>query len=117
MGYRLEMSEIKFYFICFVVLIVIALPCHLFFEYGNKQTTTCTVKEKWIKRYNNSDVYLVRCGNEVYAITDLFFIGKFNSSDLYSNLKVGHKYKITTTSFRIPLLSSYKNINKLKEVK
>lgn len=111
------MSEIKFYLICLVLLIIIALPFHLFFEYGNEQKTTCIVQEKWIKRYNDSDLYLVKCDNEVYAITDLFFIGKFNSSDLYSNLKVNHKYKITTTSFRIPLLSSYKNINKLKEVK
>lgn len=101
----------------FILILLILIPIHLFMEYGNKQTTTCTIKEKWVKRYDDNDIYLVRCGNEVYAITDLFFIGKFNSSDLYSNLKVGHKYRITTTSFRIHLLSSYKNINKLKEVK
>ena len=102
---------------CFILMLLILIPIHLFMEYGNKQTTTCTVKEKWIKRYDDSDVYLVKCGNEVYAITDLFFIGKFNSSDLYSKLQINHKYKITTTSYRIPFLSSYKNINKLKEVK
>lgn len=86
-------------------------------EYQNNQTTTCTVKDKWIKPSSESSKYLVNCGNEVYEITDLFFKGKFNSSDIYSKMKKGKKYTITTTGYRIRFFSMYKNVNKIEEVK
>lgn len=84
--------------------------------YQNKQTTTCVVKDKWIKPNDDSSKYLISCDNEVYQITDLFFKGKFNSSDIYSRIKKGKKYKITTTGYRFPFLSWYKNINEYEEV-
>ena len=80
--------------------------------YQNEETHVCTVQDKWVKLSSkSSDKYLVQCGNEVYEITDLLFKGKFNSSDIYANLKVGKKYEITTTGYRFELFSMYKNIN------
>ena len=97
---------------CLVVIIVILFIIFtITLGYQNRQTTTCMVEDKWVKNYSSSSTYLVKCGNEVYEVSDLFFIGKFNSSDIYSNLKKNKTYKITTTGYRIPFLSWYKNIN------
>lgn len=84
--------------------------------YQNEEIIECTVEDKWIKRSGKDDMYLVQCDNEVYQITDLLFKGKFNSSDIYANLKVGKTYEITTTGYRFKFLSMYKNINKYEKV-
>lgn len=84
--------------------------------YQNEEIIECTVEDKWIKRSGKDDVYLVQCDNEVYQITDLLFKGKFNSSDIYANLKVGKTYEITTTGYRFEFLSMYKNINEYEKV-
>ena len=84
--------------------------------YQNEEIIECTVEDKWIKRSGKDDMYLVQCNNEVYQITDLLFKGKFNSSDIYANLKVGKTYEITTTGYRFKFLSMYKNINKYEKV-
>lgn len=81
--------------------------------YMNEQTVECTVEEKWIKRTSSegSDLYLVSCGGKVYKVADLLFKGKFNSADIYANLKVGKKYKLSTTGYRWSFFSEYQNIN------
>lgn len=84
--------------------------------YQNEETIECTIEDKWVKRKDKSDIYLVQCDNEVYQITDLLFKGKFNSSDIYANLKVGNTYEITTTGYRFEFLSMYKNINEYEKV-
>lgn len=73
----------------------------------------CIVKDKWIKRYDNEEKYLVSCDEEVYQITDNLFYGKFNSSDIYAQLEIGKKYRLKVSGFRSGLLSSYKNINEI----
>lgn len=82
--------------------------------YQNEEISNCTVEDKWIKRSGQDDVYLVQCDNEIYEISDLMFKGKFNSSDIYANLKVGNTYEITTTGYRVEFFSCYKNINEYK---
>ncbi len=89
-------------------------------EYGNEREVICTVNEKWIKRASGEDkkdMYLVSCGDEVYKITDLFFKGKFDSSNIYANLKVDKKYKLTVTGYRFGYFSSYQNINDYELIK
>lgn len=85
-------------------------------EYQNPQTITCEIKEKWVKRNGSNDLYLVKCDNTVYKVSDLLFKGKFNSSDIYAALETGKKYEIKTTGYRIKFLSNYQNINEYKEV-
>ena len=88
--------------------------------YGNVQTIEITVKDKYIKRSGNSesnDKYLVvDTENNTYEITDLTFIGKWNSTDLYNELDVGEKYKITISGVRNQFLSMYQNINKIEKI-
>lgn len=106
--------------IIFGTIASIALICLLVFivsiGYQNQEMIKCTIEDKWVKRNGETDKYLVKCDNEVYQITDLFFKGKFNSSDIYANLKVGNTYEITTTGYRFELLSMYKNINEYEKV-
>ena len=97
-------------------LIIFGIYCS-FIEYQNEETVEIVVKDKYIKRYNDTDTYLVVSeDNETYKITDLLFKGKFNSTDLYNQLEIGKKFKITTTGVRLEYFSMYKNINKIEEI-
>lgn len=88
--------------------------------YGNVQTMEITIKDKYIKRSlgeSSKDKYLVvDTDKNTYEITDLGFIGKWNSTDLYNELEVGKKYKITTSGIRNQFWSMYPNINKIEEI-
>ena len=97
--------------------VIIGVVYFMTLGYQNEETHVCTVQDKWVKRGGkSSDKYLVQCGDEVYEITDLLFKGKFNSSDIYANLKVGNTYEIMTTGYRFEFLSMYKNINEYEKV-
>lgn len=86
-------------------------------DYQNEETIEITVKDKYIKRSGDDDLYLIAGDNgETYKIEDLLWKGKFNSTDLYNQLTVGKKYKITVTGIRLQYFSMYKNINKIEEI-
>lgn len=74
------------------------------------------ITDKWIKRTDDRDLYMIGTENEVFKIEDNIFVGKLNSSDIYNNIKIGHTYRITTTGFRSTFLSSYRNINTIEEI-
>lgn len=90
-------------------------------NYVNEQTYTITVTDTTVKRGGDYDKYLIfaktNLGEDiVFENTDLFFKGKFNSSDIQAKLKVNKKYKITTLGYRIPFFSSYQNIIAAEEL-
>lgn len=99
-----------------LILLTLILPCIGCQNYMNKRQVTCKVQDKWVKRSNNKDIYLVQCDDNIYKITDLLLYGKFDSSDIYARLKKKHKYKLSISGFRIPYLSEYPNINEYKEI-
>ena len=100
--------------VAIIGIIVLIIFIGFQWSYGNEQTVTCTINDKWIKRSDDKDIYLVSCDDEVYKITDLFYKGKFDSSNIYAKLKKGKKYKLTVTGYRFGYLSSYQNINDYK---
>lgn len=57
--------------------------------------------------------YLVFTEAEVFENTDCLVLGKFNSSDLYGQLKIGETYQVQVYGWRIPFLSMYRNIVKV----
>lgn len=82
--------------------------------YSNKEVIAIEVKDKYIKRDNKSDIYMiVDTDNNTYQISDLFWIGKFNSTDLYNELEIGQTYFVEITGVRNQFLSWYPNINKI----
>ena len=100
------------------VLVIIGFTIYcVTIEYQNGETIEITVKDKYVKRNGESDLYLVATEEgETYKIEDLFFKGKFNSTDLYNELDIGEKYKVEVTGVRIPIFSMYKNLNKVEPV-
>lgn len=102
-----------------LILLIVLVPCLCTGcqDYMNERQVTCTVQDKWVKRSNGDDKYLVQCDDDVYKITDLLWYGKFDSSDIYARLKKNHKYKLTVTGYRWRYFSEYPNINEYEEVK
>lgn len=105
-----------------IVLVILVIIGSVFYcvtvEYQNKEIIEITVKDKYVKRSGETDLYLVATEEgETYKISDLLFKGKFNSTDLYNQLDIGKKYKVEVTGVRIPFLSMYKNINTVELLK
>ena len=84
-------------------------------SYINPHTETITVTEKNIHPGSKQEKWLIYTENEVYCITDLFWVGFFNSSDVYNSIKPGKTYRVYVSGSRWPLFSSYKVIRKAQE--
>jgi hypothetical protein len=65
---------------------------------------------------NSKSYYLVFTDQETLKNTDTLFYLKFNSSDLYGQIKDGETYEFTVYGFRIPFFSMYRNIVDFEEV-
>lgn len=97
-----------------IIGIIVAIMFPIIHDYTNKQVIAIEIKDKYIKRNNNTDVYMiVDSDNNTYCITDLFFKGKFNSTDIYNSLEIGQAYLVEVTGVRNRFLSWYQNINKI----
>lgn len=102
--------------ILLVIVIILSYSIIIYFDYSNVEQTTIQVKDKYVKYKISSDKYIViDSNNNAYQITDLLFIWKFNSTDIYNLLEIGQTYKITTSGYRIRIFSSYPNINKVEK--
>lgn len=106
-------SVVLLLFLGLITLNIVALFQHN--EY------TLTVTEKVVKNSKDHSKYLIFAKDEeghvkVIQNTDSLIKGKFNSSDIYADLKVGKKYNFDVYGFRIPFFSKYENIETYKEV-
>lgn len=110
---KLEKIELIIFII--MILFWIGLPIfNTIINYSNEKVVEITVKDKYVKGQEGR-YFIVDTDNNTYIISDLLFKNKFNSSDLYSKLEIGTKYKVETTGMRIHFLSKYQNINKIIE--
>ena len=102
-----------------VLLIVLAVVILEIIAYSNTSTHTITVADKYVKARNESeDIYIVVDSNgDAYEISDLLLLGKFNSTDIYNQMKIGEEYDVETTGYRIRIFSMYPNINKVSPIK
>lgn len=80
-----------------------------------------TVTDKGTKRSGDDDKYLVYTKDEngesqVFEITDSILAGRFNSSDVYSEIEIGKTYEFTVGGSRNQFMSWYPNIYTFKEV-
>lgn len=94
-----------------VILLIIPIA-----ERASETTVTFTVEDKAIKRYDDDDKYLIYTDSGTYEITDSLVYWRWDSSDLYGKIKVGETYEAKVYGWRIPFLSTYKNIVSVKEV-
>jgi prepilin-type N-terminal cleavage/methylation domain-containing protein len=117
------MKKLKgFTLIELIVVITMVLVVGLIFaapivDRCTEDTVIITVEDKAIKRKGDSDdKYLIYTDKGTFEITDSIAYWRWDSSDLYGKIKVGHTYECKVCGWRIPILSSYKNIIEATEV-
>lgn len=92
-----------------VILSVLFLITFPFIEKANEETIEIMVTEKSIKP-DQSNGYLIFTENEVFEIEDDVAYWRWDSSDTYNKIKVGETYNCKVCGWRIPMLSTYRNI-------
>jgi len=78
----------------------------------NQREVTVTVeeKERVCESGNGGCKYLIFTDQGTFQNSDSLLEGKFDSSDVYSDLKVGKTYVVKVAGFRQGILSMYPNI-------
>lgn len=103
--------------IAMIVLIAALAGFSFVLPYTTQETITIKItdKERIIQRSGDSvsSKYLIFTEYETFENTDSFAIFKFNSSDIQGRLQIGNEYRVTVYGFRIPFLSSYRNIKSI----
>ena len=106
--------------IAIIVAIVSMLLLGIGFPYWTADTVTITVtdKERVVERSGNSvsSKYLVFTETETFENTDCLARFKFNSSDVQGRLKTGETYTVDVYGWRIPFLSAYRNIVRVRQI-
>lgn len=101
-----------------VVLFIIGIIGFSIYSYTHVETYTSKITGKERVVVNNGEsidsYYLIYTDEITFKLEDDLFRGNFNSSDIYGRIKIDSTYTITTSGFRIGVLSSYPNIIKLK---
>lgn len=114
---KITFSKVVVITFCILVLLSILEP--FFFSFNDtKYTVTITDKER---THSGSEKYLVfgedLDGNVVvFENSDSLLRGKWDSSNLQGELKIGNTYEITVVGYRVPLFSWYENIISAKEI-
>lgn len=88
------------------------------FQYATETTLNTVVTDKSSVNYHGSSTkFLVFTeSGETFKVDDTLAYFRWNSADVYGNLKVGHKYKFKVTGWRLPFFSVYRNIVGVEEV-
>jgi hypothetical protein len=69
---------------------------------------TVTEKERVVSK--DTSKYLIFTDREVLRNTDSLWLLKFNSSDVYGQIKIGDVCSFQVYGWRVPFLSMYRNI-------
>lgn len=88
---------------------------------SDNEVSTCTVSDKSATKNSSEDgggtdyrIYTEDCGT--FAVGDSLTRGKWNSSDTYGKIKVGHTYKFNHYGYRNGFLSMFPNITEATEI-
>lgn len=95
-------------------LLIVAVGFLITIPYTTQETLELTVSEKERIVKNDNSKYLIFTDKGVFENTDTIFYFKFDSSDIYGEIKEGKTYQAKVYGFRIPIFSMYKNIIEIK---
>lgn len=95
-------------YIVTIIVAIIVTSMMIPFITSDNVTITVTDKEYIVK--TDSSKYLIFTETETFENIDCFVKFKFNSSDVYGELKIGETYNVDVYGFRVPFLSMYRNI-------
>ena len=104
-------------FIFFIVCAFLLKPISCaFYQITTQDNVTIKEKER-VHQSGNISYYLVWTEqDEVFQNSDAFWHFKWNSSDLYGEMKEGKTYNCIVYGWRIPILSMYRNIVTMETV-
>lgn len=101
-----------------IVVILLWLIAYPIAYVASGNTARFTVKQTEYVVRNGQGRYLIFTeGGEVLENTDTILYGKWDSSDLQSNLEEGKTYDARVAGWRWPFFSCYRNVVSLEEVK
>lgn len=104
--------------VIFMGLVIIGLFTYAVCYYNSVEEITITVtdKERIVETAdgNTTSKYLVFSDGETFENQDEIIMWKFNSSDVQGQLKKDSTYTVQVIGFRIPFLSTYRNILTIK---
>ena len=111
---RNNVVSMKYLIIVLIAVLPVLLVLSAWYAYGTDEVVTFTVeeKERIVKQSGEgvSSKYLIFTDNGVFENTDTVWYWKWNSSDVYGDLKEGEEYTVMVYGWRVPFLSMYKNI-------
>lgn len=105
-----------FYGAVAVMVVVVASLIVGYVALHPERDITVKVTDK-VRTGGDDSKYLIFTDGGVYEDTDTMMKGKYNSSDLYSKIKVGQRYTFHLRGVRSGFFSMYPNILTVKPVK
>jgi len=103
-------SLIKFQIIMFTLFFITVGSISYWYQVGTLETVQITIYDKQRVTTGSKSKYMVFTSGESFEDTDSFYHSKYNSSDLFSHLKIGCTYELSVYGKRIPFFSTYRNI-------
>lgn len=97
-------------FVAIIGVIVAAIFVYPILYWSSQEAITIQVTDREREAKDSGSRYIVHTPGEVFECADSWLYFKFNSSDVYSELQRGGKYRVLVAGWRIPLLSWYRNI-------
>ena len=101
------------------VILVILITIPMCSNYYSEKSYKITVTGKEVKNSIDDSKYLIFAKTEngetkTFSIEDNVIKWRWNSSDVYGDVEIGKTYEIKVIGWRIPIISSYENIMKIK---
>jgi len=100
-----------------LALALIGFGIYSFLWYGTTATQTCTVEDKQATaKQEGGTKYIVftkECGQ--LQVADDIFLGNYNSTDVYGEIKTGTSYYFKTVGWRNGFFSAYPNIDEVSQ--
>lgn len=96
-----------------IISALIAWGIHAYVASDRQVTVTVQNEARVCSNDGNGSVscqYLIYTSGGTFKDTDSLTAGKFNSSDVYGQLQIGHTYTLEVRGYRIPWMSEYPNI-------
>lgn len=95
--------------------IILLLGLFYYIERGSAEFIKVKIRKTYSKVVSNGDnsvknQYMVATAVETFKNVDSLLNGKFNSSDLQSDLIINKTYLLKVVGIRIPFFSSYRNV-------
>ena len=108
-----------FYIVIFCVVVLSGVFRNVLYYNSTKFTKTITIRKNYMRNRSSSkgDEYFVTdTNNVIYQVDNLWFAFDYNRADDWTNLMVGHTFKVTGYGVRVGYLDMYPIINSIKKI-